>query len=174
MIKFELQISLEGAIDVYDEYIAGPIVVICDGVNITTHENSPSKSIIGDHYFSLFEMWLDALVKVLNVEHEVICPVVDNPYNFIFKRINNDVEVSVHHIALGSKFDKKMGGPGRPIAVPLADFIDEVLQKAEYFIKLMLKKNPNIANNWEFKEIQEKKEAAKKAWVEYKKKKLKK
>lgn len=169
MTKFELNIFFDENSS-YDEYVGGTFVVICNGVNITKHQRSPLDSIVTDHYFSLFKNWLDSIPKVLLSNKEVECYVVDDPYKFVFKKTDGNIEVVLHHYALSNKVDDFMGGKGKSIAVPLADFMDEVLQKANLFVELMLEKNPEIIKKRAFREIISKKEVADNAWGDYKQK----
>lgn len=166
MKKFELKIFMK-KFDKYDGYVGGPVVVICNGVNITKHDDSKSISIVIDYYFNVFENWLKCIPKILTSTDEVICHVLDSPYNFVFRRKDSSVEVSVHHYVLGSEFDKKMGGRGKPIEVPLGDFVKEILDTANYFINVMLEKNPSIADETEFKNIIKRKKEGEKEWIEY-------
>jgi hypothetical protein len=176
MKKFKLKIFMEG-FDNYNEYVGGPVVVICNGINITKHDESKSESIVSDHYFSVFDRWLKALPTIIGTTNEVRCSILDNPFDFVFKRHGNLVDVTVHYMAAGVPnldakiggpiFDKKMGGKGKPIAVPQEDFVTEVLDKANYFINFMREKNPKIADDWEFQSIVKRKKECEKAWTDY-------
>lgn len=167
MEKFELKIFME-KFDKYDTYVGAPVVVICNGINITKHDESNSESIVSDYYFSFFEGWLRILPTIIRTTDEVRCPSSEDPYDFIFKRHDNLVDVTIHYTAAGGpNFDKKMGGRGKPIAVPLEDFVKEVLAKANYFINFMLEKNPKIADDSEFQRIVKGNEESEIAWSDY-------
>ncbi len=143
-------------------------MVICNGINITKHDESQLGSIVSDHYFSVFDRWLKALPIIIETTNEVICSVLDDPFDFIFKRHNNLVDVILHYRAAGgADLDKKMDGRGKPIAVPMKDFVEEILDKANCFINFMLEKNPKIADDFEFQRIVKRKEESEKAWSDY-------
>lgn len=158
MSNFELKIFMEE--NTYDAYVGGSIVVLCNGINITKHDESKSESIVSDYYINFFEILLRSMYDIIKTENEIRCPLMESPFDFKFKRKGNLVDVVL-------QYKDAIDGWNEPIAVPLGDFTREILDKANYFINYMLAKNPNIIDETEFQDIVKAKEKSEKAWFEY-------